>query len=147
MKYFNKPNVIAAATAAVVFSLNTTAIAAGSLTIEMLNLTSSEGQAIFVVMYSVTSHRGKAPIYTKSIVPIEQSRARFTLHDMPPGLYSAVAYHDQNGNGKLDRHFFGMPKEPYGFSNNARNKLGIPTFEDSRFEITSSQTIQKITVK
>ena len=145
MKYLNKSYVIAAATA--VFSLNNTAIAAGSLTIEMLNLTSSEGQAIFVVMDSDTSHRGETPIYTKSIVPIEQGRARFTLDDIPPGLYSAVAYHDQNGNGELDRHFFGMPKEAYGFSNNARNKFGIPTFEESRFEITSSRTVQKITVK
>ncbi|MEM1357929.1 MAG: DUF2141 domain-containing protein, partial [Bacteroidota bacterium] len=31
-----------------------------------------------------------------------------------PGRYVLAAYHDVNGNGKLDTNLFGAPAEPYG---------------------------------
>ena len=67
--------------------------------------------------------------------------------DLPAGEYSAVVYHDLNGNGKLDTWFYGKPKEPYGFSNNARSAFGIPSFEESRFVVNSAETRLIITVK
>jgi uncharacterized protein (DUF2141 family) len=33
----------------------------------------------------------------------------------------------------LDKNFFGVPKEGYGFSNNARGLLGPPDFDDVVF--------------
>ena len=52
-----------------------------------------------------------------------------------------------NANGKLDTWFYGKPKEPYGFSNNARNAFGIPRFEESRFVVDTENTQLTITVK
>jgi uncharacterized protein (DUF2141 family) len=51
--------------------------------------------------------------------------------NLEPGRYAAVAFHDENGNGKLDKNFLGVPAEPYGFSNNAQGFLGAPTFGDA----------------
>jgi uncharacterized protein (DUF2141 family) len=48
--------------------------------------------------------------------------------DLPPGEYAAVAFQDVNGNGKLDKNFLGIPREPYGFSNSARGSAGPPKF-------------------
>ena len=45
------------------------------------------------------------------------------------GRYAAIAFHDENGNGKLDKNFLGVPTEPYGFSNDAQGFLGPPTFD------------------
>lgn len=140
-------NILTISTIFAISSLDAVVAGTGSLTIEMLDLQSSEGQAVFVVMDSETSHHGKTPVYIKSAVSIEQGEAHIVLNDMPAGHYSAVIYHDINSNGELDNYFFGMPREPYGFSNNARNKMGIPTFSESRFEISSNQATQKISVK
>lgn len=51
---------------------------------------------------------------------------------LPPGDYAAAVIHDLNGNGKLDRSVFGIPREPYGFSNGAAR----PDFEKARFTIS-----------
>jgi len=135
---------------ATTFLLNTHAAMAtdpGSITIEMLGLHSDQGQAIFVLMDSESAHRGKSQVFSKQIIPIIKKAAEVTFQNVPSGEYSAVIYHDVNGNGELDRYFFGLPKEPYGFSNGARNPIGIPGFNESKLVIKSSQSIQQITVK
>jgi hypothetical protein len=44
--------------------------------------------------------------------------------NVQPGRYAAIAFHDENGNGKPDKNFLGVPTEPYGFSNNVQGFLG-----------------------
>ena len=129
------------------YSLNVSALETGSLSIEMLGLQSSRGQAVFVVMNSDASHRGKAPAFSRTTVPIQQGSAKLTLSNVPTGDYSAVIYHDENANGELDKYFFGLPREAYGFSNNARGKVGIPDFESSSFRVGVTHSTQQITVK
>jgi uncharacterized protein (DUF2141 family) len=48
--------------------------------------------------------------------------------DLSVDQYAAVAFQDLNGNGKLDKNFLGIPKEPFGFSNHARASGGPPKF-------------------
>lgn len=43
--------------------------------------------------------------------------------------------HDENGNGKLDSNWLGIPSEPVGASNDARGQFGPPSFEDAAFEL------------
>ncbi|MBC7572548.1 MAG: DUF2141 domain-containing protein [Spirosoma sp.] len=52
-----------------------------------------------------------------------------------PGEYAVAVYHDENGNGKMDKRVFGIPKEPYGFSNDFRPTLSAPKFSDCRFKV------------
>lgn len=54
---------------------------------------------------------------------------------LPRGNYAIKAYHDVNDNGVLDRGRLGIPKEPYGFSNDARGRFGPPRFEEARFRL------------
>lgn len=52
-----------------------------------------------------------------------------------PGEYAVAVYHDENGNGQMDKRAFGFPKEPYGFSNNFRPRFSAPKFSDCRFSV------------
>jgi uncharacterized protein (DUF2141 family) len=45
--------------------------------------------------------------------------------------YAVAVYHDVNDNKKLDKNFWGIPKEGYGFTNNARGTFGSPSFDDA----------------
>jgi uncharacterized protein (DUF2141 family) len=54
---------------------------------------------------------------------------------LPAGDYAVIVFHDVNGNGKLDKNAFGIPTEPYGFSNDAQGILGPPSFEDARVRL------------
>ena len=55
--------------------------------------------------------------------------------EIPAGTYVIGYYIDANGNEKLDTNFIGIPKEEYGFSNNARGTFGPPSFESASFTL------------
>lgn len=53
---------------------------------------------------------------------------------LTPGRYAIMAYHDEDGNGALNRRLGMFPTEGYGLSNNP-NVVGPPKFEDSAFDV------------
>ena len=54
--------------------------------------------------------------------------------DLPFGKYVVAGIHDLDNNGVLTGNFLGIPKEPFGFSNNKRGNLGPPKWEDVLFD-------------
>ena len=56
------------------------------------------------------------------------------FRDLPPGRYALVAYHDENGDGRLNLRFGMFPKEGYGLSN-APRLVGPPKFKDAAFDL------------
>ena len=66
--------------------------------------------------------------------------------EIPDGEYAIAFFIDANGNKKLDKNFLGIPKEQYGFSNNAMGTLSAPTFEQAKFMVAGN-TIQNIKLK
>jgi uncharacterized protein (DUF2141 family) len=60
---------------------------------------------------------------------------------LPAGRYALSALHDENGNGKLDANVAGLPTERYGFSRDARGRMGPPTFDDAVFELSADSAI------
>lgn len=67
-------------------------------------------------------------------VPVNNSSETVTFENLPQGNYAISLYHDANNNGTCDRNMFGIPKEPYAFSNNFRPRFSAPDFEDCQFE-------------
>jgi uncharacterized protein (DUF2141 family) len=64
--------------------------------------------------------------------------------DLPPGRYAVAAYVDNNRNGKQDKNFLGVPKEDYGFSNDARGRFGPPEFAEAAFDIGDNPVSKSI---
>ncbi len=54
--------------------------------------------------------------------------------------------HDENMNGKLDTNLLGIPKEGYGFSNDAKASLGAPTFSAASFPYEGKNLELKISL-
>ena len=77
-------------------------------------------------------------------VDVTGNTARITF-SVKPGDYAVALFHDVNGNGQLDKKMFGIPKEPYGFSNNFRPSLSGPSFDDCRVRVDESE--KKISIK
>jgi uncharacterized protein (DUF2141 family) len=67
------------------------------------------------------------------VLRVRNERARCDFEDIPPGVYALVVIHDENSNGKLDTNWLGIPTEGYGFSNDARGRLGPPKFPAASF--------------
>ena len=64
-----------------------------------------------------------------------------------PGKYAISVYHDVNGNQRLDSNMVGIPSEPYGFSRDARGKMGPPSFDDAAFEVGKDNVNLTLRVK
>jgi uncharacterized protein (DUF2141 family) len=70
--------------------------------------------------------------------------ARF--ENLTAGRYAIIAYHDENGDGTLNR-FLGMvPTEGYGLSNNPE-VMGPPAFEQAAFDVPDEGTATRIELK
>jgi uncharacterized protein (DUF2141 family) len=72
--------------------------------------------------------------FAEAIAPVEKEGEMETEVKIPYGKYAVTIFHDVNGDTELNSNFMGIPKEPYGFSNNPRAMFGPPSFEQSLFE-------------
>ncbi len=57
-----------------------------------------------------------------------------TVPNVPPGAYAVQVFHDLDGDGKLKRGLFGVPKEPVGFSRDAPIHFAPPHWQDAMFD-------------
>lgn len=107
--------------------------------------TGAETGAIMVALYdSEAAYEGGQPARaTRVDVAAGQHEAVF---DLPAGAYGMKAFHDVNGNGKMDVNPFGMPTEPFAFSNNAVGNMGPAKWDRARFEV-SGATAQTIRIR
>jgi len=68
------------------------------------------------------------------VVRVRETHARCDFLDIPPGTYALAVIHDENMNGELDTKRRGIPKEGYGFSNDATALFGAPKFSAASFQ-------------
>jgi len=62
-----------------------------------------------------------------------------TLDNHPEGTYALSVFHDSQNTGKLRTNAFGVPRDGYGFSNNATGTFGPPSFEKASFKVTAGK--------
>jgi uncharacterized protein (DUF2141 family) len=101
---------------------------AGDLTINISGIAPSGGQIYVAVYDRPEAFPTSGQQRTGQVLEANGPHVVVHFKDLPPGAYAAVAFQDVNGNGKLDKNFLGIPKEPFGFSNGARGSAGPPKF-------------------
>ena len=80
-------------------------------------------------------------------VPATQGTTRGCVFLPRTGVYAIALYHDENGNGKLDRSGLGLPREGYGFTNDASTLAGLPSFRSTRLSVPKTGLTTSITMK
>ncbi|UCE01379.1 MAG: DUF2141 domain-containing protein [Candidatus Latescibacterota bacterium] len=70
----------------------------------------------------------------QGIATLEGETASFEFQPVPCGRYAVSVFHDENGDGVMQRDWLGRPKEGWGVSRDARGRFGPPSFDDSAFE-------------
>lgn len=102
-----------------------------TLTVDVQNVRDLKGQVQLGLFASPNGFPDKAkPVQAKTVKVTGQTVQ--AVFDVEPGDYALAIYHDVNGNGKIDKKMFGIPTEPYGFSNNVRPKMSAPSFADCK---------------
>ena len=109
-----------------------------NLIVEIAPLRNNEGQ-VFLELNDENEKIIKG--YSEKIV---NNKCIVVLENLKPGKYAFKYFHDENNDEKINTNFMGIPKEGYGFSNNAKGKFGPPSFEKMIFEIEQSDTLKCI---
>ena len=148
-------NAIALFFLVVLFSIETTyaqdtsteANEAGTITVQLTGFENDQGAVKLCVCRSEDEYTGNKKEFCTASTEIKNKKAQWIFEHMPYGSYSIKAFHDENGNSRLDKDFLGMPTERYGFSNNARGRFGPPTFASAAFTLNSPQLKIAIEIK
>jgi uncharacterized protein (DUF2141 family) len=104
----------------------------GTLLVLVTGFKSTEGQLMVALYDNATDFPDKEP-FKGSITEISANKELIKFENIPRGDYAVAVLHDINKDGKLDKNFFGIPTEGYGFSNNAIDKYGPPSFLQASF--------------
>ena len=119
-------------------------VALASSQVEVKKTVPKSAHAARLVISGVRPSRGnvKVAIYTvASSFPnpagasqtFELASTNPTLETSLPSIrqFAVAVYQDINSDGELNRNRFGIPTEPFAFSNNAMGKRGPPSFEQA----------------
>jgi uncharacterized protein (DUF2141 family) len=85
-------------------------------------------------------------VFATEVLTISDGRAVATFEDVPAGPFAVSVFHDKNENAELDTDLLGIPTEDYGFSADARDTFGPPSFEEARLELAAGESKQ-ITIR
>lgn len=127
------------ATACLLCGLASPALAL-DLTVNIHGASSSKGEVSLAVFSNAASRltEGQAAQDARAKAAPEVC---IVLRGLSPGRYALTAYHDENGNRRLDTNLLGVPKEAYGFSRGARPRLRSAEFDEAALDLQSDQTI------
>ncbi len=120
----------------------------GNLTVEVNGLQNPKGLLcvrLFADSKGFPDGDGKST--KRECVKITEEPIRFSFKNLTAGSYAVAAFHDANGDRKLNRNAAGMPTEGYGFSNNPLIKTGPPKFGQTVFLVAGPNTGVKIQMK
>ncbi|MDX1629628.1 MAG: DUF2141 domain-containing protein [Fulvivirga sp.] len=87
---------------------------------------------IYLAVYDNSKDFRENAILNKSIKITAEGKKTIQLN-LPKGEYAIGAFHDLNGNGKLDKNFVGIPKEGFGFSKKSIGTFGPPSYDQTKF--------------
>lgn len=107
----------------------TVTLAQYTLTIKITNLRNNKGK-IHVYVFDENQNN-----IIDKYGEIENNECTIKIKNLSSGKYAFKYFHDENNNDKLDCNWMKIPKEGYGFSNNAKGNYGPPSFEKWVFKI------------
>lgn len=118
----------------------------GNIKVIITGLNNNKGKMMIALNNSIENFKNGRKPFVGVIEKIKNRQVIYTFNNVPFGEYAIKCYHDENGNKRLDKNYFGMPTEQYGFSNNARGSFGPPKYDDAKFTLDKNNIVIKIRV-
>jgi uncharacterized protein (DUF2141 family) len=118
--------------------------ASGAVAIQLSGL-QPQGQVMVQIFNNETGYRGGRAVGA-TIAQVNGATAQVRFADLAQGQYAFRLFHDLNGDGEMNTNPFGIPTEPYAFSNNARGQFGPASWADAAFTVAATETTQQISL-
>lgn len=122
---------------------------AAQLSVTIENPQSKTGQVLCSLFKEAKGFPGKSPLGFGNVTGKWVGKtAVCEFEAVPAGTWAVTVFHDENGNGKIDENFVGIPTEGYGATNNIIPTLSAPRWEDAKFQLAEGERkALKVTLK
>lgn len=97
-------------------------------------------------LYNSETGRGSGKTIAGARQNVDSASIEVTFTDLAEGEYAINLFHDINADRKMDTNMFGIPTEPYAFSNNAKGNFGPAKWADAKFTVGAGVTTHVITM-
>ena len=78
--------------------------------------------------------------FRKAKLSVTANKASVIFNSLPSGSYAIAILHDENDDQKMNKNVLGIPREGYGFSNNATAAFVPPRYSKASFRHTAGTT-------
>ncbi len=110
-----------------------------------LRVTVSDGPSapatLYVALFDTPEALAADKPLASQTLPLRDGTGQLVFIGLPPGRYVLKSFADENGNGKLDTNLVGLPTERYGFSNDAKGRMGPPGFDAAAVPLDADASI------
>lgn len=114
---------------------------ASNVTVNVTGFGVTEGY-VMAALVDAEGYKGGKPLQGKRVA-VSGDSVSMTFSDLPEGEYAIRMFHDENSDGQMNANAFGMPTEPFAFSNNAVGAMGPAPWSKAKFTV-SGDTVQNI---
>lgn len=121
--------------------------AASSLTLNFTGIEEKQGAVMGVLFDSEAAYDGKGAPLRPIMVAADKAELMVALDGLAPGTYALKIFHDVDGDMKMSTNPYGMPIEPFAFSNNAAGNMGPAKWADAKFEVKPGANVHNIVIK
>ena len=116
-------------------------LAQNTISVHVNNVSSKKGKVSVAVYNSDETFLSFERVLTTESVQANEGSVVLKIANLPEGEYALAVFHDENGNGKLDTNWLGIPREKVAFSNAKMKTFGPPKYKECAFHITSDYEI------
>jgi uncharacterized protein (DUF2141 family) len=102
-----------------------------TMVVVIKNVNEAKGKVSVALFNREDEFMGKSLVSQSTVA--KTGEVQLTFENVIPGDYAISVMHDANENSELDSNAFGIPKEGFGFSNDAMGMFGPPSFEKAKF--------------
>lgn len=115
--------------------------AQNTISVHVKNVDSTSGQVNVALYDSDETFLSFDKVLKSRSAPAHKGIVTLQIEDLPIGEYALAVFHDENGNGKLDTNWLGIPKEKVAFSRAKMKTFGPPKYKECAFQVNSDYEI------
>lgn len=109
-----------------------------TVTVQLLDVASGKGNLMVSLCERTTFMKRCA---SSQRVRARRGTAVVTFRGIKPGRYAVMAFHDEDGDGRMGRTSIGAPSEGWGFSRDARGTMSAPSFEQAAINVSAAGAV------
>ncbi|MEG0032972.1 MAG: DUF2141 domain-containing protein [Mucinivorans sp.] len=128
------------------FALFSVGVSSAQNTIEVVvnGMRKTTGKILVSLHNSQNTYGSYTTCYKSKDIDVSKHENSCVFNNLADGTYTVTLYHDDDNNRKLTTNFLGIPREGFGFSNNAKVVLGRPAYKLAKFDVKGNRTVRQI---